>query len=414
MAGQHSGGRGLPDPAEPRGDSEAGGTQEDKLSPDMIFGQSAGDGHSLVESLEILHRLNTRSELRPPSSGGAFPGGLFVEPLPVVVDANWLRGDIRYACQHQRRTVLVNAANEQFIRAFCARHVVEEVLEHSAKWAEASPMSVPVEAFRTRFFGEYLPVLRVVPDDGIPHGWLSREEAARLAQLVRKDADDVPSAMLALALRGLYVSKDGPALEAVYGDTWQLAAQRQWLDLLKASGDAGQLRRMLFSAGAGAQLVGYGAVAVARSSYEALGPPSLICGGALVWAAQRWIRQPSAMAFRATVRRAGKVLGEAVTLMEARRRELDGALPPPPEWEPGEAPADALVGRGVLQRLAREPSGEASAHELTEKLAVSMVCDDRHLRGLLRTATCFREVDRGRWQVGMAMCRAHDLSHDPD
>ena len=382
-------------------------------APDVVVGQSLSDGQRLVDALATMHEAAARSDLRGPSSAGVFPIALFVEPLAVVVDANWLRGDIRHACQHQRRTVLVNAANEQFIRAFCARHVVNEVLEHSAEWAQAPPDPVPVEDFRTRLFEEYLRVLRVVPDDGVPAGWLSPAERNRLALLADRDADDVPSAALALALRALFVSNDGAALQAVYGDSWKLAEQRQWLELLKAGGDAGQLRRMLFSAGAGAQLVGHGAVMGARRLYELLGPISLIGGGAIIWAAVRWLRQPSTKPVWAAARRTADVFGEALSFMEARRRQLDAALPPPAEWELGAALADALVGRAMLQRLARDPDGQSSARELCEKLGFTVSCTETHVRGILRTAPCFHEVGRGCWQVGMAMRRAPTPSQEP-
>ena len=146
------------------------------------------------------HRASASSQLRLPSEGGAFPSAYMVQPLPVVPDANWLRGDIRYACLHQGRTVLVNAANEQSLRIFCAQHVIEEVFEHSREWTERATPHVSHEDFMTRLRNEYLAVIRVVPNDGVPYTWMSPDERARIAALT--DRDDVPSVILALAVRG--------------------------------------------------------------------------------------------------------------------------------------------------------------------------------------------------------------------
>ncbi|WP_423783048.1 hypothetical protein [Ferrimicrobium acidiphilum] len=54
---------------------------------------------------------------------------------PIVVDANVLRNDILYSCRNDRRTSLVVATNAGFLRMFCAEHVIEEVDEHSQRWA---------------------------------------------------------------------------------------------------------------------------------------------------------------------------------------------------------------------------------------------------------------------------------------
>jgi hypothetical protein len=81
-----------------------------------------------------MHVQSSREPIHYPASHGAFPGDLLAVIPPVVPDANWLRNDIRYACDHDQRTVLVNATNAGLLRLFCAQHVIDEVVEHSEEW----------------------------------------------------------------------------------------------------------------------------------------------------------------------------------------------------------------------------------------------------------------------------------------
>ena len=50
----------------------------------------------------------------------------------------------------------------------------------------------------------------------------------------------MPSAVLALLLEAFFLSEDGKPLRAVYGDA-DLSGHREWVSILKAGGDAGQL-----------------------------------------------------------------------------------------------------------------------------------------------------------------------------
>ena len=78
-----------------------------------------------------------------------------------MVDANVLRNDILRACRTGQRTVLVTAANAGLLRLFCARHVYDEVIEHSGDWTVGG--LVTRDAFLRRWLLEYLPLIRVVP-----------------------------------------------------------------------------------------------------------------------------------------------------------------------------------------------------------------------------------------------------------
>lgn len=77
-----------------------------------------------------------------------------------MVDANILRNDIRRFCRTGQRTVLVSAANAGCIRLFCARHVYDEVIEHSGEWTATGP--VTRDDFLRAWLLEYLPLIRVV------------------------------------------------------------------------------------------------------------------------------------------------------------------------------------------------------------------------------------------------------------
>jgi hypothetical protein len=85
-----------------------------------------------------------------------------------VVDANILCNDIRRACRTGQRTVLVSAANAGCIRLFCARHLYDEVIEHSGDWTATGP--VTRDDILRAWLLQYLPLIRVVPVRGRPAG----------------------------------------------------------------------------------------------------------------------------------------------------------------------------------------------------------------------------------------------------
>jgi predicted nucleic acid-binding protein len=222
----------------------------------------------------ILTDTHSRSAVAPlelPSGEGVFPAASFLrKPRPVVGDTRCLAEDIAYACRANRRTVLVTAANEQIIRLFCSAHVVSEIFEHHAVWSSGAKRTVPREEFLQRYVTEYMPLMRVVPDDGVPESWLSLSERQRLATLALSDTDDIPSVKLALAIRGLYLSKDKPALRAVYGKESDLIEHTEWRQRLCAGGDAAELERFMESTSRLTALSGYGLFRGAQRAYDVL------------------------------------------------------------------------------------------------------------------------------------------------
>jgi hypothetical protein len=351
--------------------------------------------------LRATHERNAAAPLHRPTNG-AFPSAIRVRPRPVVLDTHWLAKDVHYACVHETRTTLVTAANQQAVRIFCAQHVIDEVLRRHELWSVGHARApVSAEVFLHRWREGYLPLIRTVPDDGIPLEWLSHAEQQRLGVATASGSADVPSIKLVLALRALYVSKDVRALEAAYGDA-SLVEHEEWLEHLRAGGDAAELMRMLNFAGVLGELSGIGLYNGARRVQDALGPLGLALlalAGVVAW---QWVRDPGRQGLRDGVLR----LGECALAMYANQQEaeqkLDRALPAAPAWSDlaRTTDRDSLIGRACLYTLAREPQGEMSAQELAERVSWHVECTAARVRALLRTASCFDAVSRGRWQAG--------------
>ena len=198
---------------------------------------------TLRRSISNIHLRSSENPIKYPNRRGVFLGTLLAEVPPVVVDANWLRNDIKYACRNDRRTTLTNVANEGLVRLFCCQHVIDEVAEHSAEWTAGSEVSR--ESFLRRWLLEYMPLLRVLQDDQISETLLTTNEIVRIERLRVVDLDDVPSVNLALVLGAFYLSDDKRALRAVYGPDANLWRDGELLDLLRDGGDGGELGEML-------------------------------------------------------------------------------------------------------------------------------------------------------------------------
>jgi hypothetical protein len=145
----------------------------------------------------------------------------------------------------------MTGANTGTFRLFCADHVVEEVREHSERWA--FEMGIPYNAYVECWNQSLLPHLRLVDTSGLRE-LLSPGEVERVDAL--RDRDDMPSAMLALALGAFYLTEDGPARLAVYGVDLEPEERRKWLEPLRCGGDAGELWKLILTATAVPTLAG--------------------------------------------------------------------------------------------------------------------------------------------------------------
>jgi len=365
--------------------------------------------------LTAMHGHASAAALEAPSADGVFPAAGIVQPRPLVGDTRFLGADIGYACRKGQRTTLITATNAQVFRLFCAQHVVDEVVEHHGLWSGHKRTTVTSAQFLERWRQEYQRVIRVVPDDGLPWEWFSPTERDRLAQLEIEDADDIPSVKLALATRGLYLSKDNDALRAAYGAAADLIDHEDWLTRIRAGSDAAELMRMLRGAGTLTLAAGHGAFRGAQWIYDRLGDVSILLGAGAALLIWEWLSQPS----RASLREGATKMIELVATVGLEQREREAqylrALPVVPAWADLLETNDpeAVLGRACLYYLARESYGHMSAAELAVKIPQQIPCSDSRVRLLLRATPCFTEVGRGRWKVGRVAAGSTIIERGP-
>ena len=215
----------------------------------------------------------------------------------------------------------------------------------------------------------------------------------------------MPSAVLALLLGAFFLSEDGKPLRAVYGDA-DLSGHRDWVDILKAGGDAGQLGKTLTLAANLTALAGQGLASGARRIAAATSPWVLVAAG--LGAAWWYLNRP------ASTRQQVTSAAEAVLTCAARRGGRLPGSPGPVHQRTHRRPragqslaADlrpaAVLGRACLHTLARSPGCDRSAAELTAELPYLGVAQgEAKVRQVLRDGGPFTEVWRGRWQAGHA------------
>jgi predicted nucleic acid-binding protein len=376
---------------------------------------TAGGPVSIEAGIELFLRSaysdTTNLAIRYPDDHGAFPiaewpmSGYLVPPI--VADANVLRNDILYSCRNDRRTSLVTATNAGFLRMFCAEHVIEEVEEHSSRWAREG--RVNQAAFVDRWRDEYLPLLRCVD---IPSDLLTESEAQAIARLERIDPDDVPSATLARLLGAFYLSEDKRALEAVYGPELDFEIHHAWVDAIRYGSDSAQITRasqaaLIAPAILGEGLFGVGRFLYSKSPWLLVGTILALAGfGYLAWRSDQ-DKVKGALAFLGD---GLLVIGETVTAFRNYMLQCQAAFsrvfPVVPNWQDmrGSHNGEQVLARHCLYSLAREPKGHLSAVEMREGLPFYIKGQQNTVRKVFRVYPCFQEVRRGRWQVGREIC----------
>lgn len=361
---------------------------------------------AIREMLKFAHQRNALDPIGWPDVRGAFPshpfgGGATGQIPPVVVDANVLRNDIARACRDGRRLTLVNAANAGAIRMFCATHVIREVANHAERWAIES--GVHPDDFTARWLREYVPLLRQIRPEDLPAGILMASEEARLADLALVDPDDLPTATLAMALGAFYLSEDRRALAAAYGDSLDLEVHHKWLEVLMASGDAGELGKVMFGAVAASRVAGYGMSTFFRWLSEKLPPIALLgIAGAILILGSR-IRRDRWSAMGSGLAAAGEALLHlCAAYVEAYSRLRAASVPIPPTGELAAQVGDrAALARACLGTLARHPQGQMTAAQLAAVLnGVPVPHGEKLVRQTLRGSSCFRNTYHGHWQLG--------------
>lgn len=376
---------------------------------------TAGGPVSIETGIELFLRSAfshaTTAPIRYPDDHGAFPPAewpMSGYPVPpIVVDANVLRNDILYSCRNDRRTSLVTAANAGFLRMFCAEHVIEEVNEHSQRWAQEG--RVKQTAFVDRWKEEYLRLIRCVD---VPNGLLTESEAKAVGELERIDNDDVPSATLARLLGGFYLSEDKRALEAVYGSELNFETHRAWVDAIRSGSNSAQITRASQAALIAPAILGEGLFGAWRFLYSK--SPWLLVStilglggfGYLIWRSD----QDKVKGALASLGDGLLAIGETVTAFRNYMLQCQAAFsrvfPVVPNWQDmrGSHNGEQVLARHCLYSLAREPKGHLSAVEMHEGLPFYIKGQQNTVRKVFREHPCFQEVMKGRWQVGREIC----------
>lgn len=371
--------------------------------------------------LAMAHSHNAKASIKGPDERGAFPPshgrawGLGTGGVPpLVLDANPLRGDVIRACR-TGRTVLITAANAGALRLYAASHVIDEVSEHAERWARESDDVSPA-AFRARWEEEYLPLVRVIEDEQLSEELLGHEERARLHRLAEVDPDDVPSAILALALGAFFLSEDRRAVQAVYGDRVDLGEHRNWLAMLRSGGNAGELGTMVFAAAMVPTLAVGGTIEAGRRVSRSLSPWALLpIGAGLAALGYRYVSKERWANLGGGV---GKLALGFMYLHANYLREYErfrAAAAPTPKWDELAVEIDRpeLLQRGCMHTLARSADGCLSASSLASSLpALGIGQGEALVRQALRGSGCFHQPYARRWQVGHPAVRVATMIAD--
>lgn len=355
----------------------------------------------LEDILATAHRMSASREIIGPDTAGVFPSlapfdalGIRTQLPPVVPDTNILRDDVRRVCRNGTRTVLLNLANSGALRILCPLHVVEEIYEHADEFGKG----FGADRFLRIWERDYLPLLRVV--DYVPNSVLTPSERERVTILDTADPDDVPAAQLSLAIGAFFVSRDGDALDAVYGSGFDRTRHDEWVSTLKTGGDATELVSLLQSAAMLGRLVALPAGSLAKLMGSSLASAVFGAAGLLAVYEVSGLRRRRALCKGATAAMVGlftayERLQNAITEFSAT------AAPAATEAELGVLSSDDGLFRAALIVFCKSPESTLSASEVHERTtSAGRSSSEARVRSLLRSNKCFVQVGRGRFQLG--------------
>lgn len=374
-----------------------------------------------LPSGEFPARMGTYG--RPPDLRGGLDAVFAVRPA--VVDTNVLKSDVFQACFRGHQTALLEAG-EYGLRLYCSDRVIAEFDEHLAEWVDGL---LPLETVRAVFEHHYLPILRVVK---VPVGPLHPAEAQRIARLRAVDADDVPTAILALLLHAPVLTRDKRLLRAVHGNDADIDSLREWLDLALAGRALSETDKQMWAAGVGIELVGRGTVAGTRAVVRAVGslPPVLQLAVMLAGIGVGVAAVVNRKAITDTLGRAGRAFvdqfGPAiVTWYQERQLSIAWVhASDPPLVEAGTASGlpmvPSVLGPSALTRVCIYALGRAPEGVTAAILASSLPTDlpmatgVAKVRQVMRTHRCFFYLPKGRWQLGRPARLGQPLLAVPD
>jgi predicted nucleic acid-binding protein len=393
-------------------DSRSGQTiGEASVAGAVVSTESSADriSRALRHAVAEAHLRNAGLAIVGPDEGGAFPGsetrpwGLVGAEVPrVVADANELRGEVIRTCRHGR-TVLVTAANTGALRLYLASHVVGEMAEHGERWALEA--DIDPKDFKECWQSDYLPLARVISDEGLSPDLLDDVERIRVEALTAADSDDVPSAILALCLGAFFLSHDRAPLEAVYGEEVDLQAHRAWLGVLRSSGEAAELGKLVWLSAitptALFTVASEGARWLARRVSPWVLAAALLGGvwfvnGRMSWRSWRRLRDGAGAGLLA--------FSELYLHCLQAQQTFARASAPRPTWTDLSdcVPTQSLITRLCMRTVAGSLPGSRSGPELAEALRSRSGIDvvPEMLERNLTAAGCFRQLYNGNWQLG--------------
>ncbi len=334
---------------------------------------------------------------------GAFPplslGANLRRPTFIVVpDTNYLLRDVANACKHGRR-VLVTAANIGGIRIFCAPHVVREVYAKSAKWA--ARIGVSVETYVSRWENEYLPLFRLIEKPEALVASFTPLEQTRLEMLRSLDVDDIPSATIAIALNGFYLTWDKDPFAAAYG---RKPDEQELKDQILVLMDGGKTTAMaeMFAL---MLLLPTAVISALGSAYRELAKavpwaPWLLLASAVVLAMR--ISPERLRQFGLTTISALEVFGALYQPYQEALDRFTNSGPGEPEWPrlSKHAERQAVLRRAVSYSLART-AGLTSARQLAHDLpSLAVGQGEKLVRETLRAWSGFVQPRPGQFQLG--------------
>jgi hypothetical protein len=184
-----------------------------------------------------------------------------------VLDTNTIFNDIVYQLRHGRQMgAMVASSRAGAVRLFASSHVYGEVYRRASTQERRG---FPAEQLLELFEERYLPQIRFVDVAGLPIGANARAVEAA-------DPDDLPTAVLALALAPCHVYTDDPDLtDAGFGQ------QRNWLGLVRSAERAMQVDQTMLVL---AELARWGWRKLApwiNRQIRETGPVEVMLGGAI-------------------------------------------------------------------------------------------------------------------------------------
>jgi predicted nucleic acid-binding protein len=357
----------------------------------------------LAQQIQTHHQRNLSKPITGPNEWGVFPDSGLRQVPPIVADANNLRRDLVRSTRTGIRTILVNGANAGMFRIFCAEHVLDEVEEQLQECADAA--GVERHAVLNNWEENYLPLLRLVD---VQHQWLDPSESERVDDLRSgdlrwRDADDVPTAILALQLGAYVLSTDKKLVWCVYGHDYDTSEHVKWVDTLREGGDAATLEELNRST----EIVVGGAGLVVYESLKWLWQNVSPVAALLVLAGAGYALYRASPDTRQKLLNAATPIGEWVlsvsTMYQGTSTSFLGAAPDVPSWEALAQTVNKtdVLGRACMQTLARSPVSQRSAAELSSRLQfLEVPHGEAKVREMLRSSGTFVKVYTGRWQLG--------------